>query len=93
MDGVYQICITKPGYIPYIAIVGYDIALQNESVDYPIHVFANNKSFMGSNVNSDVCPGPVVVNNRGSLTVRSKKGTTLDKGFSVELGGTLDIGN
>lgn len=91
MDGVYQICITKPGYIPYIAIVGYDIALQNESVDYPIHVFANNKSFMGSNVNSDVCPGPVVVNNRGSLTVRSKKGTTLDKGFSVELGGTLDI--
>ena len=74
-------------------LISRNIALQNEEFDYPVHVFAHNETSIGNNVNIDVNPGPVVVNNRGRLMIKSKKGTTLDKGFSVELGGTLEIEN
>lgn len=90
-DGIYQVCITKPGFVPYIALAATNVYVQNEELDYPVHVFTKNQSFLGANVTNLQNVGPVLVKDRGSMTVKKKGGATLDRGFSVELGGSLEI--
>lgn len=91
LDGVYQICITKPGYIPYIAIAGSGVYIQNETFDYPVHVISSNKTYIGTNVTNQQPTGNVEIKNRGSMVVKKKNGVTIENGFSVELGSTFEI--
>ena len=90
-DGLYQICITKPGYIPYIALAGSNAHLyvQNEDVDYVVHVFTN-KTSMGSHVTSEQTPGSVTIVKGGGLIIKSNE-VTIEDEFEVELGGVLEI--
>ncbi|MCR4915822.1 MAG: hypothetical protein K6A96_08715 [Prevotella sp.] len=89
--GLYQICITKPGYIPYIALAGNNAHLyvQNEQIDNVIHVFTNSTS-IGSSVTLEKSPGPVKIERGGGLVINSNN-VVIEDDFEVKLGGTLEI--
>lgn len=88
-SGSYNICITKPGYIPYTAIVGDTVYIQDEIVYSNIYILANHV-FIGSDVLTDTTNGPVVVTERSGL--KSYRGeVTIPNGFEIKRGGVLEI--
>ena len=85
----YSICITKQGYVPYIARCGNTVYLQNESVNTDYEVFSN-QTFAGSNVTTDKPNGPVEVN-KGNTIINGTNGVTINDSFEVKYGASLEI--
>lgn len=83
------LCITKPGYIPYIARVGPSVYLQNESVVRDLYVFSDN-SYAGSDVTTEKAQGPVIIE-KGKVTNRSSNGVFIKNDFEVKLGAEIEI--
>ena len=85
----YSICITKQGYVPYIARCGNTVYLQNESVNTDYEVFSC-QTFAGSNVTIYKPNGPVEVN-KGNTIINGTNGVTINDSFEVKYGASLEI--
>ncbi len=83
------LCITKTGYVPYVARVGTSVFLQNETIKNDLRIFSTMTD-AGSNVTSLKPQGPVSIE-KGKLSVRSQGNVTLKNDFEVKLGTELDI--
>ena len=83
------LCITKQGYIPYIARVGNYVYLQNEDIVRNLSVFSTN-TYVGSNVNGSLSQGPVTIH-KGKVTNKSVGGITIQNDFEVKNGAELEI--
>ena len=85
----YSICITKPGYIPYLARCGNTVYLQNESIIGDLDVFST-QTYAGSNVITNRPTGPVEIN-KGSTIIRGTNGVTISDSFEVKDNASLEI--
>lgn len=87
--GEYSLCVTKTGYIPYCAIVGNAVYVQNETISSNVDIIANNV-YMGSDVTISKPQGNVKVYN-GKLDVRASGTVLIPMGFEVCNGAELNI--
>ncbi len=83
------LCITKQGYIPYIARVGNTVFLQNEDIVRNLSIFSSN-TYVGNNVNSSITQGPVTIH-KGKVINKSAGGVTIQNDFEVKSGAELEI--
>ena len=83
------LCITKQGYIPYIARVGNSVFLQNEDIVRNLSIFSTN-TYVGSNVNNSLTQGPVFVR-KGKVINRSSEKIAIQNDFKVKGGAELKI--
>ncbi len=90
INGVFDVCITKPGYVPYTTTCG-DTFLQNITLA-GIKNYETNNAMIGSDVTNRVAQGPVVINS-GSTTIKATQETTVTKDFEVKLGAEFTITN
>lgn len=85
----FSVCVTKPGYIPYVYTYGANVYLQNKTI-------SGNGMLAGTRVEagSDVTPleqtGPVVIE-RGSTKLHGTEEVLLKNDFTVKKGATLEI--
>lgn len=85
----YSICITKMGYVPYVAKCGSTVYLQDETINRDYEVFSNTTS-AGSNVTTNKPNGPVEIN-KGKTIIRATNGVTINDSFVVKNGASLEI--
>lgn len=93
ISGEYCVCITKPGYIPYIYIFSVDqgICLQNESfMAKKTDVVSTNVS-IGSDVNTSAPQGPVTIGERANVKINASQGVLIKNNFEVKAGATFEI--
>lgn len=88
-DTTCYVCVTKPGFIPYIAVVGTDVYIQNETYNNQAEIRARN-IFAGKDVTTSKPTGPVIIQN-GSVKMNATNGATLCEGFEVRIGAELEI--
>ena len=86
----FNICITKPNYIPYQAICNNNVYLQSMTFYGDCHVMATNETSIGSNVTNIFPIGEVVVEN-GSTHINLANGVTIVCDFEVKQGAELII--
>ena len=86
----YQVCITKPGYIPCTVIIGYNLFLQDKTIEGDVRYFSTNIA-MGENVSTQMPQSPVRIADGSRVLISKKREALFDRGFSVEKGGTLEI--
>ena len=89
-DGSFDVCITKPGYIPY-SIVCDKTFLQNITLT-GMKAYETGNAVIGSNVTNKINQGAVVINS-GSTTIKVSQGATITKDFEVQLGAEFTITN
>jgi len=87
--GVYRICITKSGYIPYIAYVGDNIYIQNENFTKNTQIHGEN-IYIGSHVTTIKEQGPVLVLD-GETDIKCSNKTTIKNYFKVKKGASLKV--
>ena len=90
INGIFDVCITKPGYIPYTTTCG-EIYLQNMTIS-GTKTFKTGKAMIGSDVTNKIPHGPVVIDS-GSITVKASQGATITKEFEVKAGAEFTITN
>ena len=83
------LCITKQGYIPYIARVGNSVYLQDENIVRNLSIFSM-ETYVGSNVNSSLTQGPVTIH-KGKVINKSAGSITIQNDFEVKSGAELEI--
>lgn len=86
-----SVCITKPGYIPFLVVCGEEdsVFVQNEAITGDFSVTSGNV-LVGSDVTSQIPQGPVVIQN-GNVTIHGTSGITLKNDFKVRVGASLNI--
>ena len=82
------ICITKNGYIPYVAKYFNAAHLQNETFDKS-QIIVADKVFIGRNVTSDKEDGPVTITN-GKITIFANE-VIIKNSFEVSPGAEYEI--
>jgi hypothetical protein len=82
------LCITKPDYIPYIALYGQTVYIQNETENHDIHVISNEVN-IGSDVTNTKPHGPVIVE-EGKTKITSNQ-IFIKNNFEVKKGASLEI--
>ena len=87
--GTYNVCITKQGYIPYKAVVGGTVYVQNEDIASDRNIFASDV-FIGKDVTTEKPQGSVTISG-GTTKITSKGNVKITKGFSVERGSRFEI--
>ncbi len=90
INGIFDICITKPGYIPYTTTCD-DIYLQNITIS-GTKKYETGNAMIGSDVTNKVTQGPVVINS-GNTTIKASLGVTITKDFEVKPGAEFTISN
>lgn len=85
----YRICITKQGYVPYIARCGNNVYIQDESINTDYEVISN-QTIAGSNVTTDKPNGPIEIN-KGKTIIKCTNGVTINDSFDVKKGASLEI--
>lgn len=90
LNGVFDVCITKPNYIPYITACE-DIYLQNTTLT-GTNNYETSSAMIGSNVTNKVAQGPVVINT-GSTLIKASHGAVITKDFEVKSGAEFIITN
>lgn len=83
------ICITKPGYIPYIARVGDIAYIQNQILEGNNDIYSI-QTYIGNNVTNQQEPGNVIVEN-GKTTITHTNGVHITNGFTVKNGAEFII--
>ena len=89
ITGTASICLTKPGYIPKLFLVGDTIFLQNETFSKHTEIIAD-RVYAGSNVTSEKSNGPVIVSGN-SVEISSPSGTTIKNDFEIKKGAEFRI--
>lgn len=90
INGIFDVCITRPGYVPYTTTYG-DIYLQNKTLA-GTKTYETGNAMIGSDVTNKIAQGPVVVNS-GNVTVKASRRTTITKDFKVKSGAKIAITN
>lgn len=85
----YNICITKPGYSPYLMTFSNDSYIQDETFDGMTRIVSNNVN-IGRNVTTLKPEGPVVINS-GETSVSTSNNVTIKNDFEVKLGATFFV--
>lgn len=85
----YCICITKAGYIPFVAFCRNTEYLQNETITGDFNIVAGNV-YAGSNVTTAKPQGPVLIQS-GNVDIYGSNGVTIKNDFEVQEGATLKI--
>ena len=88
-SGEYNVCITKQGYIPYIAMVGGTVYVQNEDIGSDRNIYASNV-FIGKDVTAEKPQGPVTIS-EGTTKIKHKGDVRITNSFSVNRGAKLEI--
>ena len=88
LNGAFDICLTKPGYIPYITTCSKTY-IQNMTLT-GTNDYSGINTMIGSNVTEKVTPGAVVVKS-GSTTVKINSEATITKDFEVKRGAEFSI--
>lgn len=83
------VCVTKPGFIPFVAKCAQNFYLQNETVATNENIIAHNV-YVGSNVTSLKPNGPIKVQN-GSNVIIYASNVSLVNDFVVEKGTSFEI--
>ena len=90
IDGVFDVCITKPGYVPFITTCD-DTYLQNITLT-GTKTYETGNAMIGSDVTNKVAQGPVGINS-GNTTIKVSQSATVTKDFVVKLGAKFTITN
>lgn len=85
----YSICITKNGYVPYVARCGNNVYIQNQYIEKDFEVYSN-KTCVGGDVTTFLPNGPVEISN-GKTIIHGNNGVTLKNNFNVKIGASLEI--
>ncbi len=88
LDG-YTVCITKPGFIPFVATCSNVAYIQNESIDGNYNV-VSGYVYVGSDVTTSKPQGEVVIQS-GNVEIHGMDGVTIKNDFQVQTGATLKI--
>lgn len=91
LDGCFNYCITKPGYIPIMGICGDSLYIQN-NVIAETKIFSAPQVLIGSNVTNAAANGAVVLQS-GNTTIKASRGTTIIGDFECKQGATMTITN
>lgn len=83
------LCITKPGYIPYLARLGSSVCIQNETFASDIHVFSTQTT-VGRDITTSKPQGDVFID-RGKFTNISKDSFIIMNSFEVKQGAELEL--
>ncbi len=83
------VCVSKPGYVPYIEAYGDTIYIQDEVLGTHCKILAN-KVYIGKNVTSGKPEGPVSVD-AGNVSINATDGVHIKNDFTVKKGATLKI--
>lgn len=86
----YTFCLTQNGYIPYFAILGDTVHLQNETLKGTNRVIANKNVLIGSSVTDRTDEGAVIIGN-GSTVVSCHGSVTITNDFEVKPGASFEI--
>lgn len=89
-----SVCITRPGYIPYVATVEVNDGIayiQNETFSQSQTINAR-EVFIGNDVTASKPQGPVSVEN-GTLQINYQDKTFIKNNFQVKKGAKLKIQN
>lgn len=90
LNGVFDVCITKPGYVPFITTCG-DTYLQNITLT-GTKIYETGNAMIGPDVTSIVSQGSVGINS-GNTTIKASQSATVTKDFVVKLGAKFTITN
>ena len=90
MNGCYNLCVTKPGYIPYIATLYTSDYIQNEILEGDTFILSENGIQIGRNVTISKPEGAVSVEN-GKTIIQSSNGVVIKNDFKVKLGAEFEI--
>lgn len=90
LNGVFDVCLTKPGYVPYFTICR-NTYLQNVTLASTKN-YESEYVMIGSNVTNKIAQGPVVINS-GNTMVKASHGATITKDFEVRQGAEFIITN
>lgn len=88
-SNTYSVCVTKPGYIPYRAIVCNGNYIQNESFDCDTYVYSGQLS-IGSDVTTAKPNGPVIIEN-GKTEIKATNSVYIKNDFEVKHGAYFSI--
>ena len=90
-NGEYNVCVTKPGYIPYNVRIGInqDVYIQNETFATNVGIIAPNVK-IGKDVNTTATQGPVTIEN-GKMNIKLQNEVLIKNNFEVKLGAVLEI--
>ena len=83
------VCVSKPGYIPFVARIGNSVVLQKENIDYDLSVFADTVN-IGKNVTTDRLEGVVEIS-KGKTTINFNNSVIIKNGFLLKKGAMLDV--
>ncbi len=89
-DGEIDICITRPGYIPW-RYIGHVKYIQNETINRGILYSGKDTSLIGSDVTDNIENGPVIIENGGKLEFKNGGNVLIEGEFEVKQGGVLII--
>lgn len=89
IDEDCYLCITKQGYVPYVARVGRTVYLQNENINLKLPIFSDN-TYIGSNVTTTRPEGQVIVE-KGKIVNVSQENCVIENDFEVKVGAEMDI--
>lgn len=85
----YNVCISKQGYIPYLAAIGDSLFIQNENIEKETAVYASHVN-IGKDVTDTKSEGPVTIS-KGHTKIMSKNGVKIKNCFEVKPGAKFEI--
>jgi hypothetical protein len=84
-----SVCISKPGYIPFVFYLYNSEIIQNEIIEGPAFCISNGIQ-IGKDVTDTKPHGPVSLE-RGNMMVYSPNGVSINNSFEAKIGCTLNI--
>lgn len=84
-----SVCISKPGYIPFVFYLYNSEIIQNEIIEGPAFCISNGIQ-IGKDVTDTKPHGPVSLE-RGNMVVYSPNGVSINNSFEAKIGCTLNI--
>jgi len=84
-----MVCITKPGYIPFIGRVGNSVYIQNEAISGDLDIIAGT-AYIGKDVTNERPEGSVEIDS-GKTSIKFINDVIIKNDFEVKNGVTLEI--
>lgn len=84
-----SLCITKPGYVPYIVNIFNKRFIQDENL-LGNNIYISDNLYVGTDVTCDRQQGPVTISS-GYTRMKPDNGVTIKNGFTVNKGTELEI--
>lgn len=85
----YTLCITKPGYAPYLTTIYRLPYIQNETITSDVTEVSENV-WIGSDVTTSLPQGPVIIES-GKTTIQVDDSVTIKNNFEVQHGAEFEI--